>query len=131
MKTRTAWYVYMKKRRNRDKAVCGHILREIADVRGFLGDKTQQDFLASTLLQKATVMSLLNIGELSKSFSDAFLDDTPWMPWDDIRSTRNLAAHTYAALDMRDVWETWRVDLPELERQMHAAIEKLTEGTLA
>lgn len=116
------------KPKDRDMAVCHRILREIDDVDRMLHGHTEAEFLQSTLLQKATVMSLLNMGELTKSFSDDFLDATHWMPWQDIRSARNIAAHTYDALDMRDVWETYRSDLPMLRKEMNAAINRLKNG---
>lgn len=116
------------KPRERDAEVCRRIIKEIGDVEHMLAGHTEKEFLDSTVLQKATVMSLLNIGELTKSFTDDFLDATPWMPWQDIRAARNLAAHTYYALDMDDVWETYRADLPELKKEMHAALERLHNG---
>lgn len=116
------------KPRDRDAAVCRRILREIDDVDRMLDGHTEEEFLFSTLLQKATVMTLLNIGELTKSFTDEFLDATHWMPWQDIRSARNIAAHTYDALDMRDVWETYRADLPQLRKEMDKALLRLSSG---
>lgn len=116
------------KPRDRDAGVCRRILREIDDVDMMLKDHTEEYFLSSVILQKATVMSLLNIGELSKDFTDEFLDATHWIPWQDIRSARNLAAHTYEALDMRDVWETYLSDLPQLRKEMDTALFRLTHG---
>lgn len=116
------------KRRSRDAAVAQSILREINDVDDFLRGVSEQAFLDSRLLQKAVVMSLLNIGEQTKGFTDALVDAMPWMPWQDMRSTRNLAAHTYDVLDMDDVWETYRADLPELRKQMNWVLDRLAEG---
>lgn len=116
------------KRRNRDADVCRKILREVDDVDDMLKGISEAQFLSSVVLQKATVMSLLNIGELTKNFTDEFLDATPWMPWEDMRSARNIAAHTYDALDMRDVYETYRSDLPQLRKEINAALARLAGG---
>lgn len=116
------------KPRDQDAGVCRRILREIDDVDGFLAGRSDEEFLSATVLQKATVMSLLNIGELTKAFTDDFIDATPWMPWEDMRSTRNIAAHTYDALDMRDVWETYQADLPALRSEMDKALFRLSHG---
>lgn len=116
------------KRKNRDIAVAQNILREINDVDDFLRGISEADFLQSRLLQKATVMSLLNIGEQTKLFTDALEEAMAWMPWQDMRSARNLAAHTYDALDMDDVWETYQSDLPELRRQMNWILTELQNG---
>ncbi|MDR0928927.1 MAG: DUF86 domain-containing protein [Oscillospiraceae bacterium] len=101
-----------------NKKVARQMLREIDDIAAFLRGREEAEFLKSPLLQKAVVMSLLNIGELSKDFTDDFYERTPQIPWYDIRSTRNLAAHTYEAIDMRDVWETYRSDLPWLRKEL-------------
>lgn len=116
------------KHRARDVAVCDKILHEIGDIEDFLCGSVEEDFLHSKLLQKATVMSLLNIGELSKAYTDDFFGMTAQIPWHDIRSARNLAAHTYEAIDMRDVWETYRSDLPALRAEIEAALLKLLRG---
>lgn len=116
------------KPKDRNIETARRIIAEIDDVDSMLKGRTVRDFLASGMLQKATVMSLLNIGETTKSFTDDFLDATPWMPWQDIRSARNIAAHTYDALDMDDVWETYQSDLPQLRKEMEGFIRKLENG---
>ena len=64
--------------------------------------------------QKAVVMRLINIGELSKSFSDDYLAAMPQIPWKAIRGFRNIAAHQYGLIDFDDVLKTVREDLPAL-----------------
>lgn len=97
-------------------------------VDAFLAGRDEKTFLSSALLQRATVMSLLNIGELSKTFTDDLQDATPWIPWEDLRSARNIAAHTYDALDMDDVWETYQADLPQLRIEIEKIIHRLENG---
>lgn len=116
------------KPREHNANVSRDILKEIEDVNRFLEGRSMEEFLSSILLQKATVMSLLNIGELTKSFTDALVDAMPWMPWHDIRSARNIAAHKYYALDMDDVWETYRTDLPQMRKEMQLIITRLQSG---
>ena len=43
-------------------------------------------------------MSLINIAELSKSFSEKYLQETSGIPWKEIRGLRNIAAHRYEIL---------------------------------
>lgn len=45
------------------------ILEEIADIESFSGNN-EGDLLSNRMYQKAVVMSLINIGELSKSFTE-------------------------------------------------------------
>lgn len=116
------------KRKDWDIQIARRILQEIGEVDEMLRTVDEKAFLASKVLQKATVMSLLNIGEFTKDFSDDLIDQTRWMPWRDIRSARNIAAHTYDALDMDDVWETYRADLPQMRREMEKLINRLENG---
>lgn len=37
------------------------------------------------------------------------------MPWRDIKSMRNIAAHNYGELDIEVLWETVTNDIPELK----------------
>ena len=76
--------------------------------------------MADRMYQKAIVMSLINIGELSKSFTDDYLDTMPQIPWKAIRGFRNIAAHQYEIIDFDDVQKTIREDIPILK----AALEK-------
>ena len=65
--------------------------------------------------QKAVVMSLINIGELSKSFTDDYLAAMPEIPWKAIRGFRNIAAHQYGIIDIDDVYKTVMEDIPSLK----------------
>jgi len=67
------------------------------------------------MCQKAIVMSLVNLGELSKSFTQSYLDSMPEIPWKAIRGFRNIAVHQYGAIDFRDVYKTVIEDIPELK----------------
>ncbi len=56
---------------------------------------------------------------------DKEVDIVKLVPWHDIRSTQDHAAHAYEAIDMRDAWETDRSDLPALCRALDQALGKL------
>ena len=109
----------------RDLDVTRKILRELDEVDAFLHGVPEEAFLSSPLLQKAVVMSLINIGELSKAYTAAFFAATPHIPWQGIRSARNVAAHTYEAIDMLDVYETYRQDLPALRAALDKELRRL------
>ena len=65
--------------------------------------------------QKTVVMSLINIGELSKAFTDDYLATMPEIPWKAIRGFRNIAAHQYGIIDIDDVYKTVMEDIPSLK----------------
>ena len=96
------------------------ILKEIDDIHRFLDGMTEDEFCANNMCQKAVVMSLVNIGELSKSLTASYTDRIPGIPWRDIRGFRNIAAHNYGGLDMSEVWKTAMLDITSLEHELTA-----------
>jgi len=63
-------------------------------------------------------MSLINIGELSKAFSDEYINKTKEIPWKAIRSMRNIAAHHYESIRIENVWLTIHEDIPTLKQTL-------------
>ncbi len=106
--------------KERNEVIRKKLLSEIADIEAFTQDRPAEELMADRMYQKAVVMSLINIGELSKSFTDDYLDTMPQIPWKAIRGFRNIAAHQYEIIDFDDVQKTIREDIPILK----AALEK-------
>ena len=94
------------------------ILDEIADIEAFTAGRHTSDVLVDKMCQKAIVMSLINIGELSKAFSDNYLSTMPAIPWKAIRGFRNIAAHQYGIIDFDDVYKTVIEDIPFLKETL-------------
>ena len=91
------------------------MLDEIADIESFIANRPVEDMFSDRMCQKAIVMSLINIGELSKSFSESYLLSMPEIPWKAIRGFRNIAAHQYGIIDFEDVHKTVIEDIPILK----------------
>ena len=104
--------------KSRDETITRKILSEISDIRMFTEGMDESAFLADVKTQKAVVMSLINIGELSKSYTDEFLSAHASIPWHRIRAMRNLAAHKYEMIKPEIVWDTIQISLPELEAEI-------------
>ncbi|MBQ3423997.1 MAG: DUF86 domain-containing protein [Clostridia bacterium] len=58
-----------------------------------MANRSPEDLLEDRMCQKAIVMSLVNLGELSKSFTESYLLSMPEIPWKAIRGFRNIAVH--------------------------------------
>ena len=64
----------------------------------------------------AVAMSLLQIGELTKNFSDEFIEATKeQIPWKEIRGLRNIVAHGYDSLDKETIWTVANNEVSELK----------------
>ena len=60
-------------------------------------------------------MSMMQIGEISGSLSDAFKSDTSHqMQWRAMKAMRNLFAHAYASMSKEMIWASATKDVPEL-----------------
>lgn len=99
----------------RNEKIRVKMLAEIADIEAFIGDRPAADLFDNRMYQKAIVMSLINIGELSKAFTENYLLTMPEIPWKAIRGFRNIAAHQYGAIDFEDVYKTITEDIPVLK----------------
>lgn len=95
------------------------ILEEIADIESFSGNN-EGDLLSNRMYQKAVVMSLINIGELSKSFTEEYLKLMPQIPWKAIRGFRNIASHQYEIINFEDVQKTLQEDIPFLKSALES-----------
>lgn len=102
--------------KERDSIIQLKILNEIADIEAFVSGMTLETLSESKIVQKAIIMSLINIGELSKAFSEAYIDATKEIPWKAIRGMRNIAAHHYEAIRIPNVWLTVQEDVPALKQ---------------
>jgi len=58
--------------------------------------------------------NLMQIGEATTKLSNAFTDQHPDIPWDDIKGLRQHVVHNYEGIDHTVVWETIIDDIPQL-----------------
>jgi len=102
----------------RDETITRKIIREIETINRFIAEMSEPEFLADDKTQRAVTMTLINIGELSKAYTEDFLDSKKNIPWKAIQATRNIAAHNYEVVDMSIVWDTIKVSLPLLQKEL-------------
>lgn len=99
----------------RTRVVLQHILEDLQDIHSFMGDLSQDQFRSNSLVKKAVVMSLMNIGELSRELPESIKERHVEIPWASIVGLRNRAAHRYHVLDPEIVWNIAKYDLAPLE----------------
>lgn len=101
--------------KERNESIRLKMLDEIADIEAFSKGREAAELTADKMWQKAIVMSLINIGELSKAFTEDYIAAMPEIPWKAIRGFRNIAAHQYGIIDFEDVYKTVTEDIPSLK----------------
>ena len=87
-----------------------------ADACRFIEGLDREAFLNNLLVQRAVGMSILMLGEAVVRMArenPEFLSEHPEVQWSEIQGLRNRIAHGYFEIDLKIVWETARVSLPE------------------
>lgn len=91
----------------------GYCARILACLDGICHDR--EAFLENPVLMDAVSMNLLQIGELAGRLSEDYRAATAArMPWQKMKSMRNLFAHDYIHINTDAVWETAEHHIPPL-----------------
>jgi uncharacterized protein with HEPN domain len=93
------------------------MLDDVRDVLEFTAQAGNfETFSANPLYRKGIVMSVINIGELSKRLPDEFKSAHGEIPWRQIAGMRDIAAHGYHSMDDDIIWDVATNSIPELLR---------------
>ena len=111
--------------KDRDLAVLKKILKEIECLARHTADcKTYEDFMSDDKTQRASVMTLINIGELTTHLSEEFKKSHTNIPFGAIKGLRNVAAHGYLTLNFKLIWSTIQESIPDLKLKIEKIIPK-------
>ncbi len=86
-----------------------------------------EEFNAQEMFKRGVCMTVINIGELVKNLSSEFRNYYNHVPWKDIAGFRDIAAHKYQTLNMKDVYSTIMNDFPELNMNIQKIINENKE----
>jgi len=78
-------------------------------------------------MKNAIGMCVLQIGELAVKLTDEFKSKYNKMPWREIISMRNRAAHDYEEMNMETLWKIAVTDVPELKNYCIEILEEIEE----
>jgi len=106
----------------------------VQDLLGLLGrlqDLTRTydlaSFRADQVAQDAACMNLLRLGEGTKFVPEEVQATHPELPWNELRSVRNLLAHDYFGVDVGLLWYTLTEELPPLSAKLNAVLDSKGE----
>ena len=80
--------------------------------------RAKDEFTGSDLLQIWVLYHIQIIGEAVNGTSSTFRNAHPSVPWQDIIAMRHLLIHQYFGIDLDEVWNTAKKDLPLLEKEI-------------
>jgi len=114
----------------RDVQLLQKIVRECRDIIRYTNESGMVTFLQNDIYQKATAMSLLNIGEHANALSRDLWNKHQSVQWRKIVDLRNIVAHGYGELRMELVWNLSTNQVPHLLHQLEAIVASTeTENT--
>lgn len=109
----------MNKKPKDDLVYVRHMLHEIGEIKGDL-KKPDRD----STVTRAVVRSIEVIGEAARNVSAVFCDRHPNIPWRKMIGMRNILIHGYFDIDYEEIWKTVEEDLPQLEKELLATLNK-------
>ena len=83
--------------------------RMVDDFEGFSKDE---------MLQVWVLHHIQIIGEASARLSPEFREKYSEVMWVDVISMRNVLVHHYFGIDMNQIWDTVRIDIPALKDEI-------------
>jgi uncharacterized protein with HEPN domain len=104
---------------NRDFQIINKILKEIEVIEDLILGFDLDRFSSDERTKRAVCMTIINIGELTKSLTEDFRNSYNNVPWKSIAGMRDIAAHKYQTLKIGDVWVTIVNDIPKLKDQLN------------
>jgi uncharacterized protein with HEPN domain len=78
----------------------------------------EASFLKTRLVQDGVIRQVQIIGEAAKKVSEGLKKEHPELPWKDMAGMRNKLVHDYFGVDIKSVWKTATIDIPELKKYL-------------
>lgn len=82
------------------------------------GIKNAEDFKNSNEKSKAALFDLLQMGELANNLSKELTQEMTNIPWNNVFNLRNRIVHGYAGVDYEIIWETIKINIPYLIKEL-------------
>jgi uncharacterized protein with HEPN domain len=115
----------------RTREYLGHMFDAVGQIQQYLRGKSTEDFHSDRLLQDGVVRNFEILGEASKNLLGAVPDAAakfPGIPFAAIYGMRNQLSHGYFAIDLDVVWKVIERDIPDLRKELEAAIAALDKS---
>jgi uncharacterized protein with HEPN domain len=103
-----------------------HMLDHAREAVAMAQGRTRDDLDSDRQFSLAMVRLMEIIGEAAARIPEAFRDDHPAIPWQDIADLRNRLIHGYDTVNHRILWDIIQLDLPPLIDQLHTVCETST-----
>ena len=92
---------------------------------GFVGETEPHEFAADEKAVYAVERCFTVLGEALRHVPDAVREAHPDVPWAEITGMRNRITHDYLYTDREMMWQTVRVDFPEIRPLLQRVLNEL------
>lgn len=104
-----------------DRLRVEHMLTAARDVRQYVHNRTREDLDQDSMLLRALMHAVQEIGEAAANLSDAGRARATGVPWGQIVAMRHILVHVYWGIDHDRLWVTATQDVPVLIAALEAA----------
>ncbi|MGV9199823.1 MAG: DUF86 domain-containing protein [Promethearchaeia archaeon] len=111
--------------KNRDRVLLNHILDACSQITYYLEEIDFSNFEENRLLQDGVIRELEIIGEATKNLSKTVREKVSNVPWKLIAGMRDKLIHGYFSVDLKEVWNTAKRDIPNLKNKIENILANL------
>ena len=92
-----------------------HMIEDCQDISAFITEvATENEMWNNKMCRKAIIMSILNLGELTKLLEKHIELPMQKIDWKGLKGMREIAAHRYRTLSSDIVWDVAVNEIPEI-----------------
>lgn len=102
-----------------------HILESIELIEQYTNEISKGKFNETKSIQDSVVRRIEIIGEAVKNMPTDFVQKHSSIEWSKIARTRDRMIHHYFGVDLDEVWNIVKKDLPRLKKQIQKIEEEL------
>lgn len=110
---------------DKDKIYLKHIIDSINSISKFTLRMNKLEFINNEVVISATIRQLEVVGEVVKNISKELRKKYPKIPWKQAAGTRDNLIHEYFNIDLNQVWETIKFNLPELKEKINQLLKEI------
>lgn len=109
-----------------EEALLLDMLESARDAVAFAEGLEYRDFVEDRRSQLAILKAVEIVGEAASRVSADTRSAHPAIPWREITGMRNRLVHAYFGIDLRQVWDTVRDDIPSLINELEPLVPPMT-----
>lgn len=99
-----------------------HILESIELLEKYMEGVTEEQFLHSSEKQDLAIRRLEVIGEAVRNIPEEYRNQHTNIAWNKAMATRNILIHHYFGINLKTVWDTVTISIPEFKKHIEALL---------